>query len=115
MTEPASSDPPILIFVRDLMFSTRIVEASRAAGVPFKVIRKPEALPAEAGRFLIVDLNQEGAMDAAVAWKNASGGRAIGFVSHVDTEVIDRAKLAGVDRILSRGQFTQVLPNLVRE
>jgi hypothetical protein len=105
---------PILIFVRDLMFSTRIVEAARAAGVPFKVIRKPEALPAEAGRVLFVDLNQEGAIDAAQAWKAASGGRAVGFVSHVDTEAIARANAAGIDQILSRGQFTQVLPSLLQ-
>ena len=105
---------PILIFVRDLMFSTRIVEAARAADVAFKVVRTPEALQAAEGRLLIVDLNQPGAIDVAGAWRRATGTRTIGFVSHVDTEAIAQAKAAGIDQILSRGQFTQVLPELVR-
>ena len=105
---------PILILVRDLLFSTRIIEAARAAGVQYKVIRQPEALQFEAGRVLIVDLNQDGATEAAGAWRNQTGKLAIGFVSHVDTEAIQRAKAAGIDQILSRGAFTQLLPNLIR-
>jgi hypothetical protein len=107
------SPQPILILVRDLMFSTRIVETARAANVPFKVIRKPELLASETGRMLIVDLNQDGAIDAAGTWRKATGGRTIGFVSHVDTEAIQRAKVAGIDQILPRSQFTQVLPTLL--
>lgn len=104
---------PVLIFVRDLMFSTRIVETARAMNVPFKVVRKSELLMNETGRLLIVDLNQDGAIDAASEWHKATGGRTIGFVSHVDTDAIERAKAAGIDQILSRGQFTQVLPTLL--
>ncbi|CAN5331292.1 hypothetical protein BH09PLA1_BH09PLA1_24390 [soil metagenome] len=108
-------DPrPILIFVRDLMFSSRIVEAARDAAVPFKVVRSPDALRAEPGRLLIVDLNQDGAIEAAGAWRDATGGRTIGFVSHVDTDAIARAKSAGIDQILARGQFTQLLPTLIK-
>ena len=110
----SSDELPILILVRDLMFSTRIVEAAKDAGVTYKIVRKPEAVHAEVGRLLIVDLNQDGAVDAAGAWRSATGTRTIGFVSHVDAEAIARAKAAGIDQILSRGQFTQVLPNLVR-
>ena len=72
------SSQPILILVRDLMFTTRIVEAARAANVPFKVVRKPELLVSETGRMLIVDLNQDSAIDAASAWRSATGGRTIG-------------------------------------
>jgi hypothetical protein len=110
------ADPqlPILIFVRDLLFSTRIVEAARDAGVPFKVVRKTESLAAEPGRLLMIDLNQEGAIDAAREWKYATGSPTLGFVSHVDTETIARAKSGGIDRVMSRGQFTQLLPELVK-
>ena len=109
-TEP---QPPILIFVRDLMFSTRIVETAKALNRPFKVVRKAEVLMSEQGRLLIVDLNQDGAIEVASEWRKATGARTIGFVSHVDTDVIERAKAAGIDQILSRGQFTQVLPTLL--
>jgi hypothetical protein len=105
---------PILIFVRDLMFSSRIVEAAKAANVPYRMIRKAESLTAEQGRNLIVDLDQDGAIEAAGAWRERTAGKAIGFISHVNTDGIARAKEAGVEPIYSRGQFTQLLPQIVR-
>ena len=108
-------DPSILIFVRDLMFSTRIVEAAKAAGAGYRVIRKAELLANESGAgVLFVDLDQDGAIDAAGAWRARTGGRAIGFVSHVNADAFGRARAVGIDQILSRGQFTQVLPQLVQ-
>lgn len=109
------SNATMLIFVRDLMFSTRIVEAAREAGVAYKVIRKPEALAHETGQVLFVDLDQAGAIEAAGAWRARTGGRTIGFVSHVNTEAIAQARAAGIEQILSRGQFTQQIAALVRQ
>ena len=108
------SEANLLIFVRDLMFSTRIVEAAKDAGVAYKVIRKPDVLMTESGRTLFVDLDQDGAIDAAGAWRTRTGGETIGFVSHVNTEAIAQARSAGIDQILSRGQFTQQLQTLIR-
>ena len=93
--ESRSSDrPPVLVLVRDLMFSGRIGATARAAGVALKVIRDPSALTGTKGRLLIVDLNQPGALEAAVTWKGESSPAAdvVGFVSHVDAETITRAR-----------------------
>jgi hypothetical protein len=68
----------------------------------------------ESGQILFVDLDQDGAIDAAGRWRTRTGGKMIGFVSHVNTDAIQRAKAAGIDQIFSRGQFTQQLPALVR-
>ncbi|HEX8522764.1 MAG TPA: hypothetical protein VF669_10945 [Tepidisphaeraceae bacterium] len=103
----------ILIHVRDLMFSTRIVEAAKDLKLPFKVVRNAQQLPGESGRKLIVDLNQEGALDAALAWKQAHAGPVLGFVSHVDAETIARAREGGIDQIVSRGQFVSDLPQFL--
>ena len=100
---------PVLVLVRDLMFSSRIAAAARGAGIDVTVLREPEALPGAQGQRLIVDLNQPGALDAAAAWKQASGGQVVGFVSHVDSETITRARAAGIDRVLPRSRFVEMV------
>ena len=99
--------------VRDLLFGSRISGAAKAAATPLKFIRDPARLAAEPGQFLLVDLNLEGAIEAAAEWRNASGGQAIGFVFHVDGPTIARAKEAGIDRVFTRGQFAQMLPAIL--
>jgi len=64
---------------------------------------------------LLVDLNLEGAIEAAAAWQKAGGGAVVGFVSHVDAQTISDAKAAGIGRLLPRSRFVQILPQLVRE
>jgi hypothetical protein len=105
---------PILVLVRDLVFASRISATAQAAGVTVKMIREPEKLAGEQGDRLIVDLNQAGALEAAVEWKLESGARVIGFVSHVDRETIDRARSSGIDEVLPRSQFVQRLPELLK-
>ena len=105
---------PILVLVRDLMFASRISATARAENVAIKSVRDASQLAGEMGRRLIIDLNQEGAIEAAAAWKQQQGGEVIGFVSHVDKATIDRAKAAGIDRVMPRSQFVQLLPELLR-
>ena len=39
----------------------------------------------------------------------------VGFASHVQTEVIDAARRAGVDEVMARSAFTQRLPEILRK
>ena len=110
----AAPQLPVLALVRDLMFLGRITSTAQAAGVSVKVIRNPAKLVGEAGRRLIVDLNLDGAIEAAGAWRRLTGGEVIGFVSHTDAATIARARDAGVGRILARSGFAEALPNLLR-
>src|SRR5258708_1060126 len=104
---------PILVLVRDLMFSGRIGATARAESAAIKMFRDPAKLAGEAGKRLIVDLNLEGAIPAAIAWKQASGGEVIGFVSHVDAASIAAAREGGLDRVMALSQFVQELPALL--
>src|SRR5688572_8797231 len=110
----ADASPPIVVLVRDLMFSSKISAEARAHGVDVIIIRDPAKLTRQSGGQLIVDLNLDGAMDAAAAWKQATGGHVIGFVSHVDSPTIAKARELGIDRIMPRSQFTSQLPNVLR-
>ena len=109
--------PAVIVLVRDLMFSSRILAEARAAGVSVKTVRDPEGLEGLPGRRLIVDLNQPGCIDAAAAWKGAAGDGAavLGFVSHVDAETIARARAVGIDSVMPRSQFVTRLAGLLRE
>jgi hypothetical protein len=74
-------------------------------------------LGGESARRLIVDLNQSGALEAAIEWKQQEGGedrQVIGFVAHVDSDTIRRARDAGVDRVLPRSRFVEDLESLLR-
>lgn len=103
-----------IALVRDLIFASRITATAASAGVYVKLVRDPAALAGQPGRRLIVDLNLDGAIDAARAWKDANdGGEVVGFVSHVDTATIDRARAAGVDRVLARSRFVELLGELL--
>ena len=107
-------DPPILVLVRDLIFSSRIAATARAQNASVKLLRDPAKLANEPGSRLIVDLNLEGAIPAAIAWKQASGGEVTGFVSHVDAATISAARAGGIDRVMPRSEFVRVLPELLR-
>jgi len=104
---------PVLALVRDLMFSSRISATGRAAGIEVKVIRDPAQLAGQTGKLLLVDLNQAGAIEAASAWRESGGGTVVGFVSHVDTATIQRARDAKLDQVMARSGFVEALPGLI--
>jgi hypothetical protein len=105
---------PILCLVRDLMFYSKIRAAAESAGVQLKSLRDPAKLADETGPGLIVDLNQENALQAAIAWRQKTNRAVIGFVSHVDTQTINTARAAGIDRVYARSQFEKNLPEILR-
>ncbi len=113
MTEQTPPPSPVLALVRDLLFASKITGTAKAAGIPVKIIRDPSHLAGQAGRRLLVDLTLEGAIDAAVAWHQQTGLDVVGFAGHVDADTLSRAKSAGIPKIVSKGQFVQMLPELV--
>lgn len=112
----------ILVAVDDLMFSSRISTAAKAAGTTIRFARSLEAVLDVAREtipsLVILDLNSVrlkpleivGAIkqDPALA-----GVPTLGFVSHVDTATIEAAREAGLDRVLARSAFVQQLPALL--
>jgi hypothetical protein len=116
MSEGEPSKPLLAVLVRDLMFSSKITAEANAQGKPYKMVRDPAKLAElpEDVRLLIVDLNLEGAIEAAGAWRAARGKPVVGFVSHVDGEAIAKAKAAGIDQVMARSRFVGELAGIVR-
>jgi hypothetical protein len=104
----------ILALVRDLLFASKITSTAQARGVAVKIIRDPSMLHNETGTRLLVDLNQPGALEAAAQWRLTHSRPVLGFVSHVDADTIARAREAGIEQILARGQFVQQLAQLLQ-
>jgi hypothetical protein len=116
----------VIALVRDLIFASRITATAASVGTRVTLVRDPAKLAGHAGAtdadadanaddaLLIVDLNLPGAIESARAWKAATGGTATGFVSHVDTATITAARDAGIDRVLARSRFVELLPELLR-
>ena len=104
----------LVILIRDLILGSRVVAAAKNAGVTFVHVREPAKLTGLAGKRLILDLNQEGAIASAGAWKAAGDDRlAVGFVSHVDADTAKAAREAGIDKVMARSRFVEVLPTLL--
>ena len=109
------SDRLVLILARDLLLASRVTAAAAAVNVPCRVVRDPAQLAGLEGEKLIVDLNQPNTIEAAAAWRARTGRPVIGFVSHVDGDTVKAARAAGLDRVIARGQFVQILPELLTE
>lgn len=106
---------PVLIHIRDLMFSSKVVATARAENVPFKVVRDAPKLLETPGERLLIDLNADGAIETAVAWKSKHHGHVTGFCSHVAAVTIQKAQRAGIDRVMTNGAFSSRLPQILKE
>ena len=71
-------------------------------------------------RLVILDLNslRIGPLDVVAALKADPALAAtptVGFVSHVQADLIAQARQAGVDRVMARSAFVVELPELLRD
>lgn len=107
------TDLPILCLVRDLLFYSKIRAAAQTANVTIRSLREPAQLAESIGTGLLVDLNQPNASEAAAQWRQRTGCRVVGFASHVDTQTIRSARLAGIDQVFTRNQFELNLPSVI--
>ncbi|HVT89706.1 MAG TPA: hypothetical protein VHD56_12695 [Tepidisphaeraceae bacterium] len=109
-----SDAPPILVLCRDLLFSSKITATAQSLGVPVKVLRDPIKLEEKmTSRRLLVDLNQDGFLDAAAHWRTKTGGHVTGFVGHTDASTIAKAQTLEIDSILTRGGFVANLNDIL--
>jgi PleD family two-component response regulator len=113
----------VIVAVDDLMFASRISSAAKALGVEIAFARSPEAIVdavrTKAPRLVILDLNsiKVRPLEAVAALKAdaaLAGVPTVGFVSHVQTELITAAREAGVDQVLARSAFVTQLPQLLQ-
>lgn len=114
----------ILAVLDDLMFTSKIKTTATQLGVTVAFARSSqaalEAMRASAPSLVILDLNSPrvdplGTVAAMRQDDALARIPTLGFVSHVQTELIDAARQAGVGEVLARSAFTMRLADILRQ
>ncbi len=126
---PAREDAAsrIFAFVEDLFFATKIQETARKLNVKVEFARSDNDLADrilqngnsdEKPSLIIFDLNNANAKPLTLIPKLKSklkkGTSIIGFLSHVQGDLKQKAHEVGCDMVLPRSAFSQNLPQLLR-
>lgn len=124
---PAREDATsrIFAFVDDLFFAAKIQETARKMNVKVEFVKNDKDLNEkvhqngeEKPSLIIFDLNNANAKPLTLIPKLKSklkkGTSIIGFLSHVQGDLKQRAHEVGCDMVLPRSAFSQNLPQLLR-
>jgi CheY-like chemotaxis protein len=115
----------IFAFVDDLFFATKIQETARKLNVKVEFAKSDKDLAdrmqqngEEKPSLIIFDLNNANAKPLTLIPKLKSklkkGTSIIGFLSHVQGDLKQKAHEVGCDMVLPRSAFSQNLPQLLR-
>jgi PleD family two-component response regulator len=113
----------ILAVLDDLMFSSKIKTAANQLGVDLRFSRSVagaiETMRKNPTSLVIFDLNNEriGPLAIVAAMKEDPALASIptvGYASHVQTDVINAARQAGVGEVLARSAFVQQLGDILQ-
>ncbi len=120
-----------IALIDDLFFLAKVHETAKHTGVTLETAATGEQLlkaaAASPAALILVDLNaRQGALDAVErlcgtngAANDAANGpgnprRVIAFLSHVQTDLAERARLAGCTDVMPRSKFTHNLAEILR-
>jgi DNA-binding NarL/FixJ family response regulator len=120
-----------IVLIDDLFFPAKLFETAKLTGISLETVATGEQLlkaaAANPAALVIVDLNaRQGSLDAVEqlckkhlesrARSNGPGNprRVIAFLSHVQTELAERARAAGCQDVMPRSKFTQNLAAILR-
>ena len=112
-----------IALIDDLFFQAKLRETAKLAGVTVETATTGEQLlraaAASPAALVIVDLNaRQGALEAVVQLRLPDGPgnprRVIAFLSHVQTDLAERARAAGCQEVMPRSKFTQNLAAILR-
>jgi PleD family two-component response regulator len=113
----------ILAVLDDLMFTSKIKTTASQLGVAVAFVRSADAALGEMRKaspsLVILDLNNArtnplGIVSAMREEPALASIPTLGYVSHVQTDVIDAARKAGVGEVLARSAFAQQLPEILQ-
>ena len=125
---PPAAPPPapahrkkVVALLNDLFFTVKITDAAKRAGMSLEVVKDPEQVMAGAEKpsVIIVDLNFDLAHPlefiSDIKKDPANKGISlIGYLSHVQAELKQKAQEAGCDIVMARSAFSQNLPQILK-
>jgi CheY-like chemotaxis protein len=114
--------PSILLGIPDLLLSSKVNAAARAADVPTLATFTPHDLLSkahgEAADLLLIDLAAEqldplASIRSLRTDEHLRGLRIVGILPHASAAQEEEARSAGCDLVLSRTRFFEALPTLL--
>jgi len=110
--------PRVVAYMDDLFFQMKLAETAKHLGLEVKVASNPDSLLQllePLPLLVIVDLNARSAPLHAVEKLRAAQPhlRVIGFLSHVQTDLAQKAEAAGLDEVMPRSRFSMYLPQIL--
>ena len=111
-----------IVLIDDLFFQAKLFETAKQTGTTVETVATGDQLVKSAAlspaALIIVDLNaRQGALKALEKLgANGSGNprRVIAFLSHVQTDLAERARAAGCQEVMPRSKFTQNRAEILR-
>lgn len=115
--------PRVVAGVPDLFFASKIGETARQLGVAVEFASSGQVLleKASTGPSLVIldlgaaSLDPIGLIARLKANPTPENARVVGFANHERTDLIEQAREAGCDQVLTRGAFAKDLPGLLSE
>ena len=114
----------ILALVDDLFFAAKISATAQTCGIPIEIVKTKETLMEKArgasAGLIIVDLNGRTTqpietIEAVKSDPELRSRPILAFLSHVQTELKERAIAAGSDTVIPRSLFSQRLAEILME
>lgn len=104
----------VLALVDDIFFQARISASAKQVGVELKSFGAVDALMAAAaagGQLIVIDLNARADAIGALIQLREAGNQTpvVAFLSHVQTELAERARASGCTEVMPRSKFTKDL------
>jgi CheY-like chemotaxis protein len=112
----------LMAVVEDLFFTVKINDAAKKAGMSVEFVKEEEAILEKAKEkpsLIIFDLNLGKIAPLEIISKLKSSQELkdislIGFVSHVQAELKQKAQDSGCDMVLAKSAFSQNLPLILK-
>jgi PleD family two-component response regulator len=113
----------ILAVVEDLMFTVKIADAAKRAGLEVEFVKSERDVIEKAAQekplLIILDLNFNAVEPLKLISKMKSDGEmkqisVIGYLSHVQGELKQQAQEAGANIVMARSAFSQNLQQILK-
>ena len=109
----------VVALIDDLFFQAKLIETAKRVSVDLRTCTTPDALAAEiakdAPRLVVIDLNAQSDPLEAIQRVRASSHEIplLGFLSHVQLDLAERARAAGCADVMPRSKFTQNMATIL--
>jgi DNA-binding NarL/FixJ family response regulator len=111
----------VVALIDDIFFQAKIGETAKQLGLEFRACSTSDALQSEiakdAPKLVVIDLNSRGNPLDAISRLTADAQDIplIGFLSHVQVDLAQKARAAGCREVMPRSKFTENMATILSQ